>query len=50
MAPEIYWELFEEDWNDVLGKHRVRYLHTTDAVNRVEMYKGPFFGDGRNFP
>ena len=40
MAPEIYWELFEQDWNDVLGKHRVGCLHTTDAVNRVEMYKG----------
>lgn len=34
------WGPFETDWRDMLKRHHVDYLHTTDAVARVNLYTG----------
>jgi hypothetical protein len=34
------WRPFEKDWKHVLRKHKVDYLHTTDAVSRQGIYEG----------
>jgi hypothetical protein len=34
------WKPFERDWKGILKKHKVAYLHTTDAVARRGIYRG----------
>jgi hypothetical protein len=34
------WDPFERDWREMLKRHHADYLHTTDAVSRVNHYDG----------
>jgi hypothetical protein len=34
------WDPFERDWREMLKRHHADYLHTTDAVARVNHYEG----------
>ena len=34
------WGPFERDWREMLVRHHAKYLHTTDAVARVNHYEG----------
>ncbi len=34
------WGPFERDWREMLARHHADYLHTTDAVSRVNHYEG----------
>jgi len=36
-SPE-QWDMFFEDWNEVLGKYDVAYLHVTDALTLNKPY------------
>jgi hypothetical protein len=37
---EDEWKPFERDWREMLLRHHAVYLHTTDAVSRVNDFKG----------
>jgi hypothetical protein len=34
------WDILDEDWKRVLKKHDFAWLHTTDAVSGIDIYKG----------